>query len=145
MQRERTWARRLEEAGRKTTTETTSQTDESEAGSMRITIEELDSRLSAQRQRLQLEADEAKRRAVEEARKLAQRELQERHLEDMATQVSSSPWYFFIDGFKIITQRMCDVFKIQYFTAIPTHKDIKYNFHKNITYVHSAYIPRCKT
>ncbi|KAM4618221.1 centrosomal protein of 152 kDa [Polymixia lowei] len=90
---ERTWAQRLEEAGRTKHTETaeeSSQTDEGEAGSLTITVEELDSRLSAQKQRLQLEADKAKRRAVEEARKQAQRELQEKHLDDLAKQVEGA-------------------------------------------------------
>ncbi|XP_029910423.1 centrosomal protein of 152 kDa isoform X2 [Myripristis murdjan] len=90
---ESTWVRRLEEAKRAKHTETaeeTCQTDESKAGSVIITVEELDSRLSAQKQRLQLEADKVKRKAVEEARKQTQRELHDKHLEDMAKQVEGA-------------------------------------------------------
>uniref|UniRef100_UPI003AABA4B4 centrosomal protein of 152 kDa n=1 Tax=Centroberyx gerrardi TaxID=166262 RepID=UPI003AABA4B4 len=90
---ESTWAQRLEEARRNKHTETaeeTCQTDESEASSVTITVEELDSRLTAQKQWLQLEADKVKRKAVEEARKQAQRELHEKHLEDMAKQVEGA-------------------------------------------------------
>lgn len=62
--------------------------DENEV-SLTICAEELDSRLKAQKQQLQLEAEKVRRRAVEEARKQVQRELQEKHLEDMAKQVSA--------------------------------------------------------
>lgn len=91
VQMETTWVQRLEEArGEKhrETTEATCQADEIEASSVTITVEELDSRLSAQKQQLQLQADKVKRKAVEEARKQTQRELHEKHLEDMAKQVS---------------------------------------------------------
>ncbi|XP_032378967.1 centrosomal protein of 152 kDa isoform X2 [Etheostoma spectabile] len=89
----KTWVQRLEEARRekhRETAEATCQTDEIEAGSVTITVEEFDSRLSAQKQQLQLEADKVKRKAVEEARKQAQRELHEKHLEDMAKQVEGA-------------------------------------------------------
>lgn len=68
----------------------TCQTDETEASSLTITAEELNSRLSAQKQQLQLEADKVCCKAVEESKKKVQRELQEKHLEDMAKQVSGS-------------------------------------------------------
>ncbi|XP_031138542.1 centrosomal protein of 152 kDa isoform X2 [Sander lucioperca] len=90
---EKTWVQRLEEARRekhRETTEATCQADEIEASSVTITVEELDSRLSAQKQQLQLEADKVKRKAVEEARKQAQRELHKKHLEDMAKQVEGA-------------------------------------------------------
>ncbi|XP_031726731.1 centrosomal protein of 152 kDa isoform X1 [Anarrhichthys ocellatus] len=90
---EKTWVQRLEEASRekrKETAEATCQADEIEASSVTITVEELDSRLSAQKQQLQLEADKVKRKAVEEARKQAQKELHEKHLEDMAKQVEGA-------------------------------------------------------
>ncbi|XP_054475173.1 centrosomal protein of 152 kDa [Anoplopoma fimbria] len=90
---EKTWVQKLEEARReqhKETAEATSQADEIEASNVTITVEELDSRLSAQKQQLQLEADKVKRKAVEEARKRAQRELHEKHLEDMAKQVEGA-------------------------------------------------------
>ncbi|XP_039988381.1 centrosomal protein of 152 kDa isoform X2 [Xiphias gladius] len=90
---ERTWTQRLEEARREKhgdTAEVTCQTDEIEGSRVTITAEELDSRLSAQKQQLQVEADKVKRKAVEEAKKQAQRELQEKHLEDMAKQVEGA-------------------------------------------------------
>ncbi|XP_035013531.2 centrosomal protein of 152 kDa isoform X2 [Hippoglossus stenolepis] len=72
------------------TAEVTCQTEEDEGISETTTPEELDSRLSALKQQLQLEADKVKRKAVEEARKQVQRELQENHLEDMAKQVEGA-------------------------------------------------------
>ncbi|XP_044048971.1 centrosomal protein of 152 kDa isoform X2 [Siniperca chuatsi] len=90
---EKTWVQRLEDARRekhRETAEATCQADEIEASSVTITVEELDSRLSAQKQQLQLEADKVKRIAVEEARKQTQRELHEKHLEDMAKQVEGA-------------------------------------------------------
>lgn len=90
IQIEKTWAQRLEEATReehRKAAETSCQTDENEV-SLTISAEELDSRLSAQRQQLQLESENVRRKAVEEARKQVQRELQEKHLDDMAKQVS---------------------------------------------------------
>ncbi len=95
---ETTWVQRLEEARRekhRETAEATCQADEIEASSVTITVEELDSRLSAQKQQLQLEAEKVKRKAVEEARKQTQRELHEKHLEDMAKQVSGFFFYFY--------------------------------------------------
>ncbi|KAM8892282.1 centrosomal protein of 152 kDa isoform 2-T2 [Spinachia spinachia] len=90
---EKTWVQRLEEANRDEhpeTTEAACQADEIEASSVTVTVEELDSRLSTQKQQLQLEADKVKRKAVEEARKQAKRGLLEKHLEDMAKQVEGA-------------------------------------------------------
>ncbi|XP_071352332.1 centrosomal protein of 152 kDa isoform X2 [Trachinotus anak] len=90
---ETTWTQRVEEARREKDRETaavTCQTDETEGCTVMVTAEELDSRLSAQKQQLQLEADKVKRKAVEEARKQAQRVLQEKHLEDMAKQIEGA-------------------------------------------------------
>lgn len=95
IQMEKTWAQRLEEATREEhqeVAETSCQTDENEV-SWTISAEELDSRLSAQRQQLQLESENVRRKAVEEARKQVQRELQEKHLDDMAKQVSAFLFY----------------------------------------------------
>ncbi|KAL3061358.1 hypothetical protein OYC64_009524 [Pagothenia borchgrevinki] len=89
---EKAWVERLEEARReehKETAEASCQA-ETEASGVRITAEELDSRLSAQRQQLLLEAERGNRKAVEEARKQAQRELHEKHLDDMANQVEGA-------------------------------------------------------
>ncbi|KAF0040975.1 hypothetical protein F2P81_006873 [Scophthalmus maximus] len=90
---DRTWTKKLEAAGRekhRETAEATCQTDEIEGSSVTISPEELDSRLDAQKQQLQLEADKVTRKAAVDARKHAQRELQEKHLDDMAKQVSQS-------------------------------------------------------
>ncbi|XP_028264375.1 centrosomal protein of 152 kDa isoform X2 [Parambassis ranga] len=90
---EKSWAHRLEEARRekhRETADVTCQTDETEASSLTITAEELSSRLSAQKQQLQLEADKVRSRAVEESKKKVQRALQEKHLEDMAKQVEGA-------------------------------------------------------
>lgn len=91
MQKDKTWEQRLEEARRENhreTAEASCQIDETEANGGTISVEELDSRLRAQKQQLQLEADKVKHKAVEEARKQTQRELHKKHLEDMAKQVS---------------------------------------------------------
>ncbi|XP_061577597.1 centrosomal protein of 152 kDa isoform X2 [Cololabis saira] len=93
METEKTWAQRVEEAKKerqRETVEATCQIDETEAGRRSISAEELESRLSAQKQQLQLEADKVRSKAVEEARKLLQRELQEKHLEDMGRQVEGA-------------------------------------------------------
>ncbi|KAM9376046.1 centrosomal protein of 152 kDa [Pholidichthys leucotaenia] len=90
---EKTWAQRLEEARRdkgRETAEVTCQTDEIEANGLTVSTEELDSRLSGQKQQLQLEAEKVQCKAVEAARKQIQRELQEKHLEDMAKQVEGA-------------------------------------------------------
>ncbi|KAL7402665.1 hypothetical protein ABVT39_018159 [Epinephelus coioides] len=92
-QMEKTWVQRLEEARterHRETAEAACQTDETDASSVTVTTEELDSRLRAQKQQLQLEADKVKRKAVEEAKKQAQKELREKHLEDMAKQVEGA-------------------------------------------------------
>ncbi|KAK5619456.1 hypothetical protein CRENBAI_013841 [Crenichthys baileyi] len=91
--REKTWVQKLEEAMKERnpdTAEVTCQTDELEAGGRTVYAEELDSRLAAQKQQLQLEADKVQHKAVEEARKQVQRELEEKHLNDMAKQVEGA-------------------------------------------------------
>ncbi|XP_077424265.1 centrosomal protein of 152 kDa isoform X2 [Vanacampus margaritifer] len=90
---EKTWTLRLEEARRgkhSETSEGSSQTDEPEANGLTITVEELDSRLCAQRQQLQVEADEVRRQAVEETRRQVQKETQDVHLEDLANKVEGA-------------------------------------------------------
>ncbi|XP_036816597.1 trichohyalin-like isoform X2 [Oncorhynchus mykiss] len=102
----RSWAQRFEADARRQrpteTQESSSQTDLTEkeekacqtSSSERTkaapgcTMEELDTRLWEQK--LQREADLARRRAVEDAGKRVQRELQEKHLEDMAKQVEGA-------------------------------------------------------
>ncbi|KAK2842417.1 hypothetical protein Q5P01_012617 [Channa striata] len=88
-----TWTQRLEEARRekhRETAEAACETDEIDCQSSTITAEELDSRLSVQKQQLELEADKITRKAVEEARKQAQKEFHEKHLEVMAEQVEGA-------------------------------------------------------
>lgn len=91
------WVQKLEEAKRErngATAEVTCQTDESELSTPTVSAEELESRLRAQKQQLQLDADKVQRKAVEEARNRLQRELEEKHLEDMAKQVTEALWSF---------------------------------------------------
>lgn len=88
---EKTWEQRLEEARRekhRATAEATCEAAEPEASRGTVTVEELDTRLRAQKEQLHLEADKVKRKAVEEARKQTQKQLHKKHLEDMAKQVS---------------------------------------------------------
>uniref|UniRef100_A0A3P9PMJ8 Centrosomal protein 152 n=1 Tax=Poecilia reticulata TaxID=8081 RepID=A0A3P9PMJ8_POERE len=83
--------KKLEEAKKeRNAAEVSCQTDELEASGRAISAEELDSRLAAQKQQLQLEADKVQSKAVAEARKLIQRELEEKHLNDMAKQVEGA-------------------------------------------------------
>ncbi|CAL8294678.1 unnamed protein product [Boreogadus saida] len=88
-QREEPRAGSPEEAG---TVEGWSQTEDAAAGppGAAFTAEELESRLGAQRQALQAEAGRERERAVKEARRRLQTELQKRHLEDLATQVEGA-------------------------------------------------------
>uniref|UniRef100_A0A3P8W0E9 Centrosomal protein 152 n=1 Tax=Cynoglossus semilaevis TaxID=244447 RepID=A0A3P8W0E9_CYNSE len=86
-------AERLEEVRKgkhRETGEVTCQTDEVHSTNTTFTAEELEDRLSAQKHELQLEAEKVKRKAVEEARRQVMRELQEKHLEDMAKQVEGA-------------------------------------------------------
>lgn len=90
-QMEKTWEQRLEEARRekqRESAEASCQAAESEASRGMVTVEELDTRLRAQKEQLHLEAGKVKHKAVEEARKQTQRQLHKKHLEDMAKQAS---------------------------------------------------------
>ncbi|XP_051917384.1 centrosomal protein of 152 kDa isoform X2 [Hippocampus zosterae] len=92
-QMEKTWTLRLEEARREkhsATSEVTCQTEEAAANGLMITVEELDSRLCAQRQQLQMEADKVQRQVVEEAKKQVLKETQNKHLEDLAYKVEGA-------------------------------------------------------
>lgn len=93
VQMEQTWQQRLEEVRRGRggeMVEAACQGDETVTSSGMITAEELESRLAAQKQQLQLEANRLRQKAVEESRKYTQRELHKKHLEDMAKQVRES-------------------------------------------------------
>ncbi|XP_077372294.1 centrosomal protein of 152 kDa isoform X2 [Festucalex cinctus] len=92
-QMEKSWAVRLEEDKRGKRSETSdgsSQTDLATANVLTITVEELESRLCSQRQQLQVEADEVRRQAVEEARRQVQKETQDVHLEDLTNKVEGA-------------------------------------------------------
>ncbi|XP_068170223.1 centrosomal protein of 152 kDa isoform X2 [Antennarius striatus] len=90
---EMVWEERLEENRRdkhRETAEAACQAEEISASKETITSEELESRLSIQKKQLQLDADKVLRQSVEEARKQTQKELHEKHLEDMAKQVEGA-------------------------------------------------------
>ncbi len=91
-QLEQSWAKRLQEAKEKVrkarqsdTREGACQTSSETAGQL-ISAEELEVRLSAQETLLQ-EATTAQARAVEEAVRDAQREMQQKHTDDITLQV----------------------------------------------------------
>uniref|UniRef100_A0A8C6U528 Uncharacterized protein n=1 Tax=Neogobius melanostomus TaxID=47308 RepID=A0A8C6U528_9GOBI len=90
---EQTWSQRLEEAKQQRSSDTAavaSQTDHLQDRNETISAEALASRLRDQKQQLHVEADGARLKAVEEAKKQIQKELQEKHLEDMAKQVEGA-------------------------------------------------------
>ncbi|XP_061630748.1 centrosomal protein of 152 kDa isoform X3 [Phyllopteryx taeniolatus] len=92
-QKEMTWTLRLEEARREKhskTSDRTCQTEEVDANGLMITVEDLNSRLCAQRQQLQVEAEKVKHQAVEEAKKQVQKDTQDKHLEDLANKVEGA-------------------------------------------------------
>ncbi|XDV52723.1 hypothetical protein PO909_021400 [Leuciscus waleckii] len=94
---EKSWAQRLldaEEEVRKArlsdTREGACQTGSSESAGQLISAEDLEVRLRAQRESLQQEASSAQARAVEEAVRHAERELQQKHTDDIALQVEGA-------------------------------------------------------
>ncbi|XP_026872929.2 centrosomal protein of 152 kDa [Electrophorus electricus] len=94
---ERKWACRVEEAVEgshrartATTQEGFSQTDSTETATLTLSLEQLEARLSAQRTALQREADSALAKAVGEAVRQTEGELQQKHGQDMASQVESA-------------------------------------------------------
>ncbi|XP_078804759.1 centrosomal protein of 152 kDa isoform X6 [Oryzias latipes] len=89
---EKAWTKKLKDSKdqQREAAEVACQTDETEVNGVTSSAEVLDSRLTAQRQQLQLEADRVQRQAVEDARKHVQRELQKKHLQDMAKQVEGA-------------------------------------------------------
>ncbi|RXN26207.1 centrosomal protein of 152 kDa [Labeo rohita] len=94
---EQSWAQRLQEAEEEVrkarqsdTREGACQTSSAETAGQLISVEELEVRLSAQRETLQQEAATAQARAVEEAVRHAQREMQQKHTEDITLQVEGA-------------------------------------------------------
>ncbi|CAJ1056458.1 centrosomal protein of 152 kDa isoform X1 [Xyrichtys novacula] len=117
---EETWAQRLEEANRKRdgqTAERTGKIEENKASSVTITVEELDSRLSAQKQQLQLEADKVRVKAVEDARRQVKTELHEKHLEELAKQVEGAVTRAYIRWIEDLTSSP------EYQTALQTERE----------------------
>ncbi|KAK7117828.1 hypothetical protein R3I94_023148 [Phoxinus phoxinus] len=87
---EKSWAQRLQEAEEEVQKARESDTREGacQTGSGQlISAEDLEVRLRAQRESLQQEASSAQARAVEEAVRHAERELQQKHTDDIALQV----------------------------------------------------------
>ncbi|XP_061891285.1 centrosomal protein of 152 kDa [Entelurus aequoreus] len=92
-QMERMWTLRLEEAAcekRAVTSEAICQTDGIDADCLTITVEELNSRLGAQRLQLQLEADKVKQQAVNEARNQVQKVIQNQQLDNLSNKVEAA-------------------------------------------------------
>ncbi|XP_067292600.1 centrosomal protein of 152 kDa isoform X1 [Pseudorasbora parva] len=94
---EKSWAQRLQEAEEEVrkarqsdSREGACQTSSSEPAGQLISAEDLEIRLSAQRESLQQEAVSARARAVEEAVRHAQRELQQKHTDDIALQIEGA-------------------------------------------------------
>lgn len=88
------WERKLEEALKEKenakATETQddfSQTETVDSGAQLLSLEQLEGQLSAQRMALQRESDSKLSNAVEEAVRCKERELQQKHVQDMTSQV----------------------------------------------------------
>ncbi|MCI4381828.1 hypothetical protein PGIGA_G00256550 [Pangasianodon gigas] len=91
---EKKWERKLEEAMKERkkakSTETqnaSSQTDTVDSVTQLLSLEQMEDRLSAQRMALQRESDSKLTKAVEEAVRSKERELQQKHVQDMTLQV----------------------------------------------------------
>ncbi|KAL7867924.1 hypothetical protein SRHO_G00093080 [Serrasalmus rhombeus] len=94
---EKNWALRLEEAMKESqkaqaadTQEGSSQTDYRESAAQIFSLEQLEARLDAQRVALQREADSNLSKAVEDALRKKERELQQKHVQNMTLQVEGA-------------------------------------------------------
>ncbi|KAL6474318.1 hypothetical protein MHYP_G00178790 [Metynnis hypsauchen] len=94
---EKNWALRLEEAMKESqkaqaadTQEGSSQTDYQESAAQIFSLEQLEARLDAQRVALQREADSNLSKAVEDALRQKERELQQKHVQNMTLQVEGA-------------------------------------------------------
>ncbi|XP_043084683.1 centrosomal protein of 152 kDa [Puntigrus tetrazona] len=87
---EQSWAQRLQEAEEEVRKARQSDTSSSGTAAQLISVEELEVRLSAQKDTLQQEAATAQARAVEEAVRDAQREMQQKHTDDITLQVEGA-------------------------------------------------------
>ncbi|XP_036432002.1 centrosomal protein of 152 kDa [Colossoma macropomum] len=94
---EKNWELRLEEAMKESqkaqaadTQEGSSQTDYQESAAQIFSMEQLEARLDAQRVALQREADSNLSKAVEDALRQKERELQQKHVQDMTLQVEGA-------------------------------------------------------
>ncbi|XP_028304471.1 centrosomal protein of 152 kDa isoform X3 [Gouania willdenowi] len=93
MEMEKTWVQRLEDAKRikhEPTAEATCQTEITEMLPLIVSAEEFNSKLRTQKEQLLREAEKVQHKAMEEVRRRALRESQEKHLEDMAKQVEGA-------------------------------------------------------
>ncbi|MCJ8735943.1 hypothetical protein PDJAM_G00253320 [Pangasius djambal] len=91
---EKKWERKLEEAMKekqkaksKETQDASSETDTVDSVTQLLSLEQLEDRLSAQRMALQRESDSRLTKAVEEAVRGKERELQQKHVQDMTLKV----------------------------------------------------------
>ncbi|XP_026775518.3 centrosomal protein of 152 kDa isoform X2 [Pangasianodon hypophthalmus] len=91
---EKKWERKLEEAMKERkkaksteTQDASSQTDTVDSVTQLLSLEQLEDRLRAQRMALQRESDSKLTKAVEEAVRGKERELQQKHVQDMTLQV----------------------------------------------------------
>ncbi|XP_051548227.1 centrosomal protein of 152 kDa-like isoform X3 [Myxocyprinus asiaticus] len=94
---EKAWAQRLQEAEEEIrkvrqsdTCEGACQTSCLETVGQLVSVEELEARLSTQRENLQQEATATQAKAVEEAVRCARRDLQQKHADDIALQVEDA-------------------------------------------------------
>ncbi|KAF4081363.1 hypothetical protein AMELA_G00160580 [Ameiurus melas] len=94
---ERKWERKLEEAMKEKqkakcteTQEDCTQTDTVDSVSPFLSLEQLEERLGAQRRALQQESDSKLTKAVEEAVRGKERELQQKHVQDISLQVEGA-------------------------------------------------------
>lgn len=89
-QLDKKWEQKVEEAIKERTKETqddSSQTDTLDSATQLLSLEQLEDRLSAQRMALERESESKLSKAVEEAVRGKERELQQKHVQDMALQV----------------------------------------------------------
>lgn len=111
-QLERKWERKLEEAMKEKqkakcteTQDDCTQTDTVDSVSPLLSLEQLEERLSAQRMVLQRESDSKLTKAVEEAVRGKERELQQKHVQDMTLQVSHTQNFDRYLGLVLIRQK----------------------------------------
>lgn len=105
-QLEKKWEQRLEEALKEKqkaksieTHDDSSQTDTVDSVTQLLSLEQLEDRLSAQKMVLQHESDSKLTKAVEEAVRSKERELQQKHVEDTTLEVCFTQHFCHYLGF----------------------------------------------